>query len=93
MRQQWHIPTVKINGTAPNPPQWPDGTYSVEGVAAAVGVQMGTVYTWVRTGRIPGIQITKGMPWKLPLTEAQIASLKEYVHRVRRIKRSKKEAI
>jgi hypothetical protein len=33
------------------------------------------------------------MPWKLPLTEAQIASLKEYVHRVRRIKRSKKEAV
>ena len=93
MRQQWHIPTVKINGTAHNPPRWPDGTYSVEGVAAAVGVRMGTVYTWVRTGRIPGVQITKGMPWKLPLTEAQLASLTEDVHRVRRIKRSKKEVV
>jgi Recombinase/Recombinase zinc beta ribbon domain len=29
MRHQWHIPTVKINGTAHNPPQWPDGTYSI----------------------------------------------------------------
>jgi DNA invertase Pin-like site-specific DNA recombinase len=93
MRQQWHIPTVKINGTAHNPPRWPDGTYSVAGVAAAVGVQMGTVYTWVRTGRISGAQITKGMPWKLSLTEAQLSALKEYVHRVRRIKRSKKEVV
>jgi hypothetical protein len=61
----------------PHPPRWPDGAYSVEGAAAAVGVRMGTVYTWVRTGRIPGAQITKGMPWKLPLTEAQLLSLKE----------------
>jgi hypothetical protein len=93
MRQQWHLPTVHSTGTAPNPLRWPDGTYAVEGGAAAVGGGMGTVYPWVRTGRIPGGQLTKGMPWKLPLTEEQIASLREYVHRGRRMKRSKKEAV
>jgi excisionase family DNA binding protein len=93
MRQQWHIPTVKINGTAHNPPRWADGTYSIVGVAEAVNVGLGTVYKWVRTGRIPGVQITKGMPWQLPLTEVQLASLKDSVRRVRRSMPSKKEVL
>jgi hypothetical protein len=93
MRQQWQIPTVKINGTAHNPPRWPDGTYSIAGVAEAAGVSLGTVYKWLRTGRIPGVQITKGMPWQLPLTEAKLASLKASVRRVRQSMPSKKEVL
>ena len=93
LRHQWQIPTVKVNGTEHNPLQWPDGTYSVEGVAAAVGVIVGTVYKWVREGRLHGQQLTKGMPWKINVTEEQIEALKAYVQKVRRIKRSKKEVV
>jgi hypothetical protein len=32
------IPTVKINGTAVNPRLWPDGSFSVQGAAAAIGI-------------------------------------------------------
>ncbi|HYN78549.1 MAG TPA: recombinase family protein, partial [Lamprocystis sp. (in: g-proteobacteria)] len=38
LRQQWQLPATKENGNDPNPWQWRDGTYSVEGVAQAVGV-------------------------------------------------------
>ena len=36
--KRWGIPAVKCNGTSPNPLQWPSGTYSVQGVAADLGV-------------------------------------------------------
>ncbi len=93
LRHHWQIPTVKANGTAQNPGQWPDGTYSVEGVAAAVGVIGGTVYKWIREGRLQGQQLTKGMPWKIGVTEEQLQALQDYVQKVRRIKRSKKEVV
>jgi hypothetical protein len=35
-RKRWGIATVKINGVSANPPCWPDGTYSVQGAAAAL---------------------------------------------------------
>jgi hypothetical protein len=35
LRKRWGILTVKINGTSANPDRWPDGTYSVQGAAAA----------------------------------------------------------
>ena len=37
LRQRWGIPAVKLSPTGPNPAQWPDGSYSVQGAAAAVG--------------------------------------------------------
>ncbi len=92
MRQRWQIPTIKENGKECNPLRWKDGTYSVEGVAQAVGVIPGTVYKWVREGRIEGGQLAKGTAWKIALTDAQIMALCEYVRRVRRIKQSQKEA-
>ena len=88
LRQHWQLPSVKENAQEHNPPRWADGTYSVEGVAQAVDVSLWTVYRWVRTGRIKGQQLAKGMPWKLSLTEAQIASLRVYAQRVRRTKQS-----
>ncbi len=93
IRQQWQLPSVSETGNAPHPPRWADGTYSIEGAAAAIGVTLGTVYKWVRQGRVKGQQLAKGMPWKLSLTQAQIASLQTYVKRVRRIKRSTTEAV
>lgn len=35
----------------------------------------------------------KGMPWQITITEEQIQALKDYVQKVRRIKRSKKEVV
>ena len=48
LRKRWQIPTVKINGTAPNPPRWPDGTY--QGAAAALSVSTQTVFKWLQKG-------------------------------------------
>ena len=88
LRKAWGIPSATINnGTAPNPPRWADGTYSVEGAAAAIGVFPGTIYQWLRRGRLVGQQLAKGLPWQISLTEAQIAELKAYVQRVRRLKK------
>jgi DNA invertase Pin-like site-specific DNA recombinase len=85
LRQQWNVPPVKPNG--PNPLRWEDGTYSVEGAAAAIGVFPGTIYKWLRCGRLQGHQLAKGMPWKILLTQEEIASLQDYVQRVRRSKK------
>lgn len=93
LRQRWQIPSAKENGNEDSPPQWADGTYSVVGVAEAVGVIPGTVYKWLQRGRIKGQQLATGMPWKIALTLSEIASLRDYVQRVRRIKRSKMEAV
>jgi hypothetical protein len=50
LRKRWQIPTVKINDTAPNPPRWPDGTFSVQGAAAVLSVSTQTVFKWLRKG-------------------------------------------
>jgi len=90
LRKAWGLPSALLNnGTAPNPPRWGDGTYSVEGAAAAIGVFSGTIYRWLRRGVLMGRQLAKGTPWQIPLTDGQIADLKAYAQRVRR---SKKEA-
>lgn len=92
LRQQWQIPKAKEKGKEHRPARWPDGSYSAEGAAACIGVTVGAIYKWIRTGRIAGQQQARGMPWKLALSEDNIMALKEYVQRVRRINRSRKEA-
>jgi predicted site-specific integrase-resolvase len=57
-----------------------------------VGVTPGTVYGWIRNGRIPGQQRAKGLPWQITLADEDINSLRQYVQRVRRIQRSRMEA-
>lgn len=88
-RKRWGMPTVKINGVAANPPRWPDGSYSVQGAAAALGVTPQTVFKWLRRGRLAGRQLTKGQPWQITLPDGQIAPL---AAQVRRTKRSTMEA-
>jgi transposase-like protein len=58
--------TVKINGVEANPLRWPDGSYSVQGTAAALGVTPQTVFKWLRKGRLVGRQLTKGQPLLIP---------------------------
>jgi hypothetical protein len=54
LRKQWGIRTVKINGDEANPLRWPDGSYSIQGAAAALGITAQTVFKWLRKGRSPG---------------------------------------
>ncbi len=88
-RKCWGIPTVKINGVDANPPRWPDGSHSVRGAAAALGITPQTVFKWLRKGRLAGRQLTKGQPWQITLPDEQVAWL---AAQVRRTSRSTKEA-
>jgi excisionase family DNA binding protein len=81
LRQRWSLPAVKPNG--PYPARWEDGTYSVEGAAAVLGVHTSTIYKWLRQGQLKGDQPGKGLPWKIPLTENEIAAWRERVARNR----------
>lgn len=89
LRKRWRIQSVKINGTAANPQQWPDGSYSVQGAAAAIGITPQVIFDWLRKGWLTGTQLAKGMPWQISLSPNQAAVLRA---RVRRTNRSKREA-
>ena len=85
LRQRWNLSSGKPHGECPL--QWEDGTYSVEGVAELLGVHSSTVYKWLRQGKMSGHQVGKGLPWKISLTEEQIATWRDYVFQNRRPKR------
>ncbi len=89
LRQRWGIPTVKINGVSANPLRWADGTYSVQGTAAALGITSQTVFDYLARGWLSGRQLTKGQPWQIELSDDQIITLRA---RVRHTRRSIKEA-
>lgn len=89
LRQRWRIPTVKINGVAANPMRWPDGSFSVQGAAAALGVTPQTIFDYLARGLLVGHQLTKGQPWQIDLSDEQIERLRT---RLRRTRRSRKEA-
>lgn len=89
LRKRWQIATVKINGKAANPPRWPDGTYSVQGAAAAIGITPQVIFDWLRRGQLIGKQLAKGMPWQIMLTPEQAIELRA---KVRRTNRSRREA-
>ncbi|GAC1575013.1 MAG: hypothetical protein NVS3B5_05710 [Sphingomicrobium sp.] len=82
LRRRWTIPTVRINGVGNNPSRWPDGSYSVQGVADVLGTTTQTVFKWVRTGRIHGRQLTKGLPWQIDLSDEQIRILQRQMRRI-----------
>ena len=44
---------MKEGGKKPNPFQWVDGIYSIQGAGKAVGLTVVTVYQWGRKGRMP----------------------------------------
>jgi excisionase family DNA binding protein len=75
LRKRWGLPAVRRKG--PYPSQWEDGTYSVSGAAKALKVSQETIFKWLRTGRLQGHQVAKGMPWRIELTEEQISALKD----------------
>ena len=89
LRKRWQIATVKINGKGANPTRWPDGTYSVQGAAAAIGITPQIIFDWLRRGRLTGKQLARGMPWQIMLTPEQAIRLRATV---RRTNRSRREA-
>jgi DNA invertase Pin-like site-specific DNA recombinase len=89
LRKRWGITTVKINGVSANPPRWPDGTYSIQGAAAALGITPQTVFDYLARGLVSGQQRAKGQPWQIDLPDEQIVQLRAYLRHTRR---SKKEA-
>jgi hypothetical protein len=91
LREKWTIPTVKINnGKQDNPVQWEDGTYSIEGVAAVLGVFPGTIYKWLKVGKLTGQQQAFGMPWKVNLSSEDVTRLQAWLRQARR---GRKEAL
>ena len=72
-----------------NPMRWPDGSFSIQGAAAELGVTPQTVFDYLARGLLAGHQLAKGQPWQIELSDKQITQLR---NRVRRTKRSKKEA-
>jgi DNA invertase Pin-like site-specific DNA recombinase len=89
LRKRWGIQTVKINGVDANPPRWPDGSYSVQGAAAALGITSQTIFKYLARGWLRGHQLAKGQPWQIELSDEQIEQLRT---RVRHTRRSRKEA-
>lgn len=79
LRRRWGIRTVKINGDEANPPRRPDGSYSIQGTPAALGVTAQTVFNWLQKGRLPGRQLAKGQPWQISMPGDQISILRAQV--------------
>jgi DNA invertase Pin-like site-specific DNA recombinase len=73
LRKRWELPSARMNGVYPT--RWEDGSYSVPGAASVIGVSPGTIYNWINSGCIQGYRSSKGLPWKIALTEEQIAAL------------------
>jgi hypothetical protein len=73
-----------------NPLQWPDGTYSVQGAATALGITPQVIFDYLARGWLKGHQLTKGQPWQIELSDSQISALRE---RIARNRRSRKEAL
>jgi hypothetical protein len=87
LRQRWGLPAVKLNPTGVNPPRWPDGSYSVQGAAAAIGVTPQAIFDYLANGLLTGKQITKGQPWQIDLTTEQLCYLQQRLLRTRRSRR------
>jgi hypothetical protein len=87
LRTRWGLPTVKINGVAANPMRWPDGSYSVQGVAALLGVTPQVIFDYLARGFLVGRQLVKGQPWQIDPTDDQIRYLRDRLQRTRRSKK------
>lgn len=94
LRGRWKIPTVKLNHNQQNPAHWADGSYSVEGAAAKLGVSQDTIFTWLKTGRLKGEHLGRSMPWKIYVTEEDERRLDAWLRcQGRRTRRSQREAV
>lgn len=87
LRQHWGLPpvamtlSVTLTGT--------EQLYTAEEVAKVIGVYPTTIYKWLRTRRLQGVQLRTGLPWQVVLRPEEIEPLRAYVARVRRVKHVK----
>jgi hypothetical protein len=81
LRTRWKIATIKINGASANPLRWPDGSFSIQGVAAELGITSRTVFGYLARGDLTGHQLTKGQPWQIDLSDEQIDRLRARLRR------------
>src|SRR5262249_13935451 len=89
MRKLWGIRANRQYEDGYNPQRWDDGTYSVRGASASIGVTEGTVLTWLHRGILDGKQFAKGAPWKIILSEEQISRLRECAEQARMARQRK----
>ena len=83
LRGKWGLPNIKENGLRPDRLRWDDGAYTIAGVVQAVGVNKGTVHTWLEQGRMQGWQLGPYMGWHIDLTADQISALRQQAEHVR----------
>ncbi|HSK39096.1 MAG TPA: hypothetical protein VK943_04945, partial [Arenibaculum sp.] len=62
-----------------NPMRWPDGSYSIQGAAEALGITGQTIFKWLKRGWLSGHQLARGMPWQITLDEERIPELRALV--------------
>ena len=84
LRRRWEIEAVRPARTAGVQRQWPDGSYTLAGVADLIGVHIRTVHTWITRGMLVPRQAYKGGPVKIVLSGEQIGALRDHVAQVRR---------
>lgn len=93
LRRQWGLPPVATLSRVT--PVGSERIVTAEEAAQLIGVYPTTIYKWLRTGRLPGVQVRAGLPWKVVVTSETIDRLRDYGAGARRVKRAhrfKKEA-
>ena len=83
LRGKWGLPNIKESGLRPDRLRWDDGAYTIAGVVQAVGVNKGTVHTWLELGRMKGWQLGPSMGWHIDLTAEQMSALRQQAEHVR----------
>jgi DNA invertase Pin-like site-specific DNA recombinase len=84
LRQIWGIDSDK-KARRKVTERWDDGSYTLEGAAAVIGVHPRTIYTWIGRGMLDARQPFKHTAWKINLSEERIAELRDYLSEVRRL--------
>jgi DNA invertase Pin-like site-specific DNA recombinase len=88
LRRRWEIASARQERRQGSRSQWPDGRYTLLGVAQLIGVHGRTVLSWIARGMIVPDQAYKRGPIKIALSPEQIEALRCHVARVRRLRRS-----
>ena len=79
----YHVANVRLkHGIAPGPrvPLHGQDLYTAEQAAELLRVTNSTVIRWVEAGMLRGTQVTAGAPWRIVVTDEDIAKLKPTDH-------------
>ncbi len=93
LRRQWGLPPVATLSRVT--PVGTERIVTAEEAAQLIGVYTTTIYKWLRSGRLAGVQVRAGLPWKVIVSPETIQDLRAYAagaRRVRHARRFNKEA-